>query len=207
MNKSISRTGYLTRLSVLLALVIILTVLNIGNIPIGPIVATIYQIPVIVGAVLLGTGAGCILGGAWGILCFYLAVTGQTTDIVALGIVQQNVFLYFVIAFVPRFMVGLVSGLLAAGFKKIKFFRKHNTIPFAITGAVGALTNTVLYLGSLYIFVKQLLAELYAIDISAVGGMVMGVATTNGLIEAALSCVVVAAICKALSHVDKGLKA
>ena len=207
MNKSISRTGYLTRLSVLLALVIILTVLNIGNIPIGPIVATIYQIPVIVGAVLLGTGAGCILGGAWGILCFYLAVTGQTTDVVALGIVQQNVFLYFVIAFVPRFMVGLVSGLLAAGFNKIKLFRKHNTIPFAITGAVGALTNTVLYLGSLYIFVKQLLAELYAIDISAVGGMVMGVATTNGLIEAALSCVVVAAICKALSHVDKGLKA
>lgn len=207
MNKSISRTGYLTRLSVLLALVIILTVLNIGNIPIGPIVATIYQIPVIVGAVLLGTGAGCILGGAWGILCFYLAVTGQTTDVVALSIIQQNVFLYFMIAFVPRFMVGLVSGLLSAGFKKIKFFAKHNVIPYAITGAVGSLTNTALYLGALYVFVKQLLAEIYAIEIGAVGAMVMGVATSNGLIEAALSCVVVAAVCKALSHIDKGLKA
>lgn len=193
------KTRYITRLAVLLAIEIVLTVLNIGNIPIGPIVATIYQVPVIIGAVLLGTTAGCILGGAWGLLCFYLAVTGQTTDIVALGIIQQNVLMYFVIAFVPRFLVGLFSGLLFKGLSRV-FSEKKNWLSCCITGVVGSLTNTVLYLGALYIFVKGLLAELYNIDIGAVGAMVMGVALSNGLVEAAVSGVIVTAVCKAMFH-------
>ena len=92
-STSRSRIAYLTRIAVLLAIVFVLTVFNIGNIPVGPIVATIYQVPVIIGAVMLGTLAGTILGGVWGLLCFYLAVTGQTTDVVALATIQQNVIL------------------------------------------------------------------------------------------------------------------
>lgn len=199
-TKRYSRTAYLTRLAVLLAIVIVLTVFNIGNIPIGPIVATIYQVPVIIGAVMLGVKAGAFLGGMWGLLCFFLAATGQTTDIVALATVQQNIFLYFVIAFVPRLLTGLLSGLLFRGLDMI-FRDRLNVISFAVTGAIGSLFNTVLYLGSLYIFIRALLAELYEIEIGAVGAMVLGVALSNGLIEAAVSCVIVGAVCKALSHV------
>ena len=40
-RKSLSRISYLTRLSMLMALVILFTVFGIGNIPVGPGVATI----------------------------------------------------------------------------------------------------------------------------------------------------------------------
>ena len=50
-----TRVGYITRMGALLAIIIILTAFNIGYThPIGPVVATIYQVPVIVGAVILG---------------------------------------------------------------------------------------------------------------------------------------------------------
>ncbi len=198
-TKNSAKVRYLTRMALLLAIIIILTVFNIGNIPVGPIVATIYQVPVIIGAIILGTGAGCILGGVWGILCFILALTGQTTDIVALAVIQQNVFLYFVIAFVPRLLTGLFAGLIYKGLNSI-IKEKLNIITFAITGALGSLCNTVLYLGALYIFIKELLASLYNIEIGAVGAMVMGVALSNGLVEAVVSAIIVAAVCKALTH-------
>ncbi|MCL2539129.1 MAG: ECF transporter S component [Oscillospiraceae bacterium] len=196
-SKSHAHVRYLTRLSLLFAIVVILTVFNIGNIPIGPVVATVYQVPVIIGAVVLGVGAGCFLGGAWGILCFYLAITGQTTDVVALAVVQQNPLLYLSIAFVPRLLTGLFSGLIAKGMKKL-FGSKLDVLGYGITGIAGSLTNTVLYLGALFILIRELLATLFEIEIGAVGAMVLGVALTNGLIEAVVSCLIVATASKIL---------
>lgn len=196
-----SRTAWLARLAILLAVVIVMTALNIGNIPIGPIVATVYQVPVIIGAALLGVGAGCILGGVWGVFCFWLALSGQTTDVVALATVQQSPLLYFCIAFFPRLLCGLLSGLVCRGMRRI--CRGKGTLAFAVTGAVGSLCNTVLYLGALYLLIRELLASLYGIDVGAVGAMVLGVATTNGLFEAVLSCVLTAAICRALGALGR----
>lgn len=189
------RVGYITRMGALLAIIFILTAFNIGNIPIGPVVATIYQVPVIVGAVILGPTAGAILGGAWGILGFILALTGNTTDIVALAAIQQSPFIYFLIAFVPRLLTGLLPGLLYRLLAKIKFFKKIRFISCGITGALGSLVNTVLYLGALFLLIRELLASLFNIEIGAVGALVMGVAMTNGLVEAVVSFVLVAAIC------------
>ena len=197
-NLSIS---YLARLSMLLALVILFTVFGIGNIPVGPVVATIYHLPVIIGAVALGTKAGGVLGGAWGLLCFFLAVTGQTTDIVALGAVAANPFGYFIVAFLPRLLVGLLSGMLAQALQKL--LQKQETLRFVLCGAAGALVNTVFYLGLLYLIFKPLLAATYGIELSAVIGMVMGVAMSNGVVEAAVSAIITAAVCKALAALDR----
>jgi len=194
------RVGYITRMGALLAIIFILTAFNIGNIPVGPVVATIYQVPVIIGAIILGPTAGAVLGGAWGILCFILAITGNTTDVVALAAIQQSPFIYFLIAFVPRTLTGLLPGLLFKLLTKIKFLKKVDFITCGITGAVGSLVNTILYLGALYLLIRELLASLFNIEIGAVGAMVMGVAMTNGLVEAAVSFALVAAICTALIH-------
>ena len=187
----------MTQAAILIALIVVMTVLNIGNIPVGPIVATIYQVPVIIGAIMMGPMMGAFLGGLWGLLCFLLAVTGNTTDVVALATVQQSVWLYFVIAFVPRLLTGLFSGLIFKGLDKL-VFKKRYEFSLVITGAVGSLCNTVLYLGSLFIFIRSLLANLYDIELGAVGAMVMGVATTNGLVEAGVSAILTLLICKVL---------
>lgn len=202
MNNISKKTTVMVQTAVLLAIIIVLTVFNIGNIPVGPIVATIYQVPVIIGAVLLGPSIGALLGGCWGLLCFILAITGNTTDVVALATIQQSALLYFVIAFVPRLFTGLLAGLL---FKVLdgSFKRNKRIVSCAITGAVGSACNTVLYLGMLYLFIKSLLAELYGIEIGAVGAMVLGVALSNGGIEAVFSAVITAAVCRAVFQIKK----
>jgi len=205
-NKKTFSVRNMTQAAILIALIVVMTVLNIGNIPVGPIVATIYQVPVIIGAIMMGPVMGAVLGGLWGVLCFLLAVTGNTTDVVALTTVQQSVWLYFLIAFVPRLLTGLFSGLIFKGLDKA-VFKKRYEFSLAITGAVGSLCNTVLYLGSLYLFIKGLLASIYGIELGAVGAMVMGVATTNGLVEAGVSAVLTLLICKVLFVVMKRRRA
>ena len=199
-RKPLSRISYLTRLSMLLALVILFTVFGIGNIPVGPVVATIYHLPVIIGAVVLGTSAGAVLGGSWGILCFLLAISGQTTDIVALGAVAQSPLGYFAVAFVPRLLVGVLRGMLAQLLSKL--LAKKQTLRLLIVGAAGAIVNTVFYLGLLYFIFKPLLAATYGIALDAVFSMVMGVALSNGVAEAAVSALITAAVCKALAAID-----
>jgi uncharacterized membrane protein len=81
---------------------------------------------------------------------------------------------------------------------------RKNLIPYVVTGALGSLCNTVLYLGALYAFIREILASLYSIEIGAVGAMVMGVAVTNGLSEAALSAVIVTVVCRALLRTMPG---
>jgi len=196
------KLSYLTRLALLFAIIVVLTVLNIGNIPIGPIVATIYQVPVIIGACMLGVGAGAFLGGAWGVLCFVLALTGQTTDVVALTVVGQSPLLYFVIAFVPRLLMGTLAGVLFCGLNRV-LREKVKPVSYAVCGFVGSALNTAFYLSSLYLLIRETLATLYSIDVSAVGAMVWGVAVANGLPEAVVSCVLCTAICSALSVVFK----
>ena len=191
---------YWARLSILAALIIVFTLFNIGNIPVGPIVATIYHIPVVIGAVILGLKAGAILGGLWGVLCFFLAVTGQTTDIVALTAVSRSPFLYFLVAFVPRIAVGIVTALV---FKALSGAFKDRKLPaYVVSGAVGSLTNTILYLGLLYVLFTPLLAEVYSISTTAVFAMVAGVAGTNGIVEAVVSAVITGAVCVAVNKLD-----
>lgn len=192
---------YLTRLSILLALVIMLTLFNIGNIPVGPVVATIYQVPVVVGAVLLGTKAGAILGGAWGLLCFLLALFGQTTDVVALGAIATRPFSYFVVAFVPRLLVGLISGILWKIFSKT--FKKNSVVDMAATGVLGSLVNTIGYLGLLVLLFKDVVASECGIDVSGVFKFALSVAVSNGLVEAVVCGILTVAICKAVMAFDR----
>ncbi len=192
---------YWARLSILAALIIVFTLFNIGNIPVGPIVATIYHIPVVIGAVILGTQAGVILGGLWGLLCFILAITGQTTDIVALTAVGQSPFLYFLVAFIPRIAVGVVTALVFKGF--LKLFKEKKFPAYVLAGCIGSLTNTVLYLGMLYVLFTPLLAEVFSISTKAVFAMVAGVAGTNGVVEAVVSAIITGAVCAAVNKLVK----
>ena len=59
-------------------------------------------------------------------------------------------------SFLPRLAVGIVAGLLAKVLTK-----KNSTVAYLITGALGSLTNTVGYLGMLYVIFRDLLATQY----------------------------------------------
>ena len=61
--------------------------------------------------------------------------------------------------------------------------------------------NTVFYLGLLWLLCAQVISTQYGIDLSGVGEFVMGTAVAAGIPEAIASCVLVTAVCKALTRV------
>ena len=198
------KVGRLARMALLVAIIILLTFTPLGYITLPFIAATTIQMPVIIGAVMMGPVAGLALGIAFGLsaLCKVLMMPGA--DPVATAILSYNFFLYAVIAIVPRGLMGWLSGLLFAGLNKTGLKQKNlKLISYGITGFVGSMLNTIFYLGSLWLMASGIVAEVYSMDISGVGAMVMTVAATAGVPEAIVSCVIVAAVCRALQAVDK----
>ena len=195
------KVGRLARMALLVAIIILLTFTHLGYITLPFIAATTIQMPVIIGAVMMGPMAGLALGIAFGLsaLCKVLMMPGA--DPVATAILSYNFFLYAVIAIVPRGLMGWLSGLLLAGLNKT--LPNQRLISYGITGFVGSMLNTIFYLGSLWLMASGIVAEVYSMDISGVGAMVMTVAATAGIPEAIVSCVIVAAVCRALQAIDK----
>ena len=195
------KVGRLARMALLVAIIILLTFTPLGYITLPFIAATTIQMPVIIGAVMMGPMAGLALGIAFGLsaLCKVLMMPGA--DPVATAILSYNFFLYAVIAIVPRGLMGWLSGLLFAGLNKT--LPNQRLISYGITGFVGSMLNTLFYLGSLWLMASGIVAEVYSMDISGVGAMVMTVAATAGIPEAIVSCVIVAAVCRALQAIDK----
>ncbi len=195
------KVGRLARMALLVAIIILLTFTPLGYITLPFIAATTIQMPVIIGAVMMGPMAGLALGIAFGLsaLCKVLMMPGA--DPVATAILSYNFFLYAVIAIVPRGLMGWLSGLLFAGLNKT--LPNQRLVSYGITGFVGSMLNTVFYLGSLWLMASGIVAEVYSMDISGVGAMVMTVAATAGIPEAIVSCVIVAAVCRALQAIDK----
>lgn len=195
------KVGRLARMALLVAIIILLTFTPLGYITLPFIAATTIQMPVIIGAVMMGPMAGLALGIAFGLsaLCKVLMMPGA--DPVATAILSYNFFLYAVIAIVPRGLMGWLSGLLFAGLNKT--LPNQRLISYGIIGFVGSMLNTIFYLGSLWLMASGIVAEVYSMDISGVGAMVMTVAATAGIPEAIVSCVIVAAVCRALQAIDK----
>ncbi len=72
--KTSKNTLFMAQFALLLAIEIIVCFTPLGSIPIGPIVATLAMIPVIITAILLGVGAGAVMGAFAG-LCSFLVMT------------------------------------------------------------------------------------------------------------------------------------
>lgn len=198
------KVGQMVRMAVLVAIIFLLAFTPLGYLVIGPIAATTIQMPVIIGAVLMGPVAGAVLGAFFGLSAIVKVITMPGADLFATTILQYNPFLYCVIAMVPRILMGLLAGLTAKGLKKVPALKGNRcVIAYGVTGFVGSMLNTVLYLGSLWLLASNIVAAFYGIDVSGVGAMVMGVATGAGIPEACVSCLVVAAVCRAMRAVDR----
>ena len=66
MRTSKDHIRYMVTLAMLCGLLIVMGMTGIGFIPLPVIKATTMHIPVILGAILLGPGAGAVLGGLFG---------------------------------------------------------------------------------------------------------------------------------------------
>ena len=51
---------------------------GLGSVPVGPLYMSFLTLPIAVGAITMGPAAGAILGGVFGAVSFYDAVTGAS---------------------------------------------------------------------------------------------------------------------------------
>ncbi|NBI68732.1 ECF transporter S component [Pseudoflavonifractor sp. 60] len=198
-------TRWLVGVALFVALQLVLQMTGIGLIPLPFIKATTLHIPVIIGAVVLGPLAGGILGGVFGICSIWTntvtpsALSFAFSPVLAAETSGASGAVKAVwIALGCRILIGVVSGWLWIGLKKLKV---NDFAALPIVGVAGALTNTVLVMGSIYVLLRPEYAALKNVAMEAVLGLIMGVVGTSGVAEAVAAAILVTAIGKALLHV------
>ena len=193
-NKSVL---FLVQFSILVAIEAIFCFTPLGSLPaLGPIVATLAMIPVVITALLLGTKAGAVMGGIAGLFSFLVWTFMPPTPIAAfvftpfysLGEIQGN-FGSLLICFVPRIMVGVVTGLVYQGLAKK--MPKKDVLSMAIASAAGSLANTFGVMGGIWLFFGTQYAELAGQAMLILVGMTI---LTSGIPEAIVSAIVAPAV-------------
>lgn len=193
-------TRWMVSVALMAAIVIVLANTPLGMIQLPIIKATTVHIPVILGAILLGPGAGAILGAVFGIcslvsntmaptlLSFafspFLSTTGIPGALKAIWISVGC-----------RILIGVAAGWLWVLFTKIKL---NQFIALPIVGFVGSMVNTVTVMGSIYFLFAQQYAEAKEVALTAVFGLVIGTVTASGIPEAIAAAILVLALGKVL---------
>ncbi len=200
MNKTKSNTGWMIRVALMAAIIILLANTPLGMIQLPIVKATTVHIPVIIGAILLGPKAGAILGGVFGI-CSLISNTYAPTLLSfafspfmsTTGLAGAAKAIWISVG--CRIMIGLVAGWLWKGLKKINC---PKILGYGLCGFVGSMTNTIMVMGSIYILLAKQYAQAREVAGSAVFGLIMGTVTASGIPEAICATILVALITKVL---------
>ncbi len=185
--------GGMVRLAALVAIIILMAFTPLGYFRYGALSITFIMIPVVIGAVILGPGSGAILGMVFGFTsfaqCFGLDPFGTF-------LFSVNPLATIIMCFVPRILMGFLSGLI---FRVVHKIDKTRFLSYAIASLSGAVLNTVMFISLLVLFFGniQLPAAMGGIKVIQIVGVTLAV---NALVEALVCLVVGAAISKALQH-------
>ena len=196
-------TRWMVAVAMMAAIIILLANTPLGMIPLPVTKATTTHIPVILGAILLGPLAGGILGGVFGICSMlsntftpaltsfafspFLSTTGLSGAVKAVWVSVGC-----------RVLIGVVAGWLWIALSKGKV---NEWASLSIVGFVGSMVNTVFVMGSIFVLFTQQYAQAKEVAMEAVSGLILGTVLMNGVPEALLAMVLVAAIGKALRKV------
>ena len=193
-------TRWMVSVALMAAIVIVLANTPLGMIQLPIIKATTVHIPVILGAILLGPGAGAILGAVFGICSLVSNTMAPTLLSFAFspflstpGIPGALKAIWISVG--CRILIGVVAGWLWVLFTKIKL---NQFIALPIVGFVGSMVNTITVMGSIYFLFAQQYAEAKEVALTAVFGLVMGTVTASGIPEAIAAAILVLALGKVL---------
>lgn len=186
-NYSKQRTLRLAQIAMLIALIAVLQILAtvFSKVVALPVSITLTLVPIVVGAVLFGPGAGAILGFSFGAITLILGLTGF--DPVTLQSFQFSAVGTIVLVLLKGTAAGAVAGAIAIPFKK-----KEKLYPAVFMAAILApVTNTAIYIiGMMTIFQGT-----WAGQAAEYGGMfamaliIIGMALVNFVIELIINIV------------------
>ena len=73
-----TNTKTLTRVALLVAIELVMKLVGLGSVPVGPLYMSFLTLPIAVGAITMGPAVGALLGGVFGAVSFYDAITGAS---------------------------------------------------------------------------------------------------------------------------------
>ena len=138
------KTLRLVQLALLSAIIILLQQIVIP-LP-GGLSLSLVLVPIVVGAVLYGPGAGALLGGVFGVMVSIMAIQGQL-GVLTNMMVAHNPVLTVLVCLLKGIGAGLIAGLIA------KAFVKHRFLGILLAAAAAPIVNTGIFLtGMLTVF-------------------------------------------------------
>lgn len=198
------KTQYMSIMAMFLAIQIILVVTPLGYLPIGPISATTMHIPVIIAGIALGKKAGAQLGFVFGLTSVLNATFRPTLTSFCFSPLcndwRNRNWMSLLIAFVPRILLGYLAGLIYEKLCRKGINENVGIIAGALTGAI---TNTVLVLGGIYLFFGSAYADAIKVAYDTLIAVLLGVVATNGIAEAILGAVATLLVCKAIRPITR----
>lgn len=206
MLKEREKITKLVKLSLLAAIIIVLSMTPLGYIPLGVIKATTIHIPVILGSIILGPKCGAVLGGLFGLTSLVVnTVTPNITSFVfspfySVGEMHGSA-LSLVVCFVPRILTGIVPYFV---FKLIKKLFKSDAAALTAGGFLGSMTNTILVMHFIYFLFGNQWAAAKGIAEDVVYTTILAVIATNGVPEAISAAILTAVAGAALFKISRG---
>ena len=142
-----SKTVTMVQTALLAAIIVAISFTPLGyGIKIGTLSVTFMVLPVAIGASISGAWMGLILGTVFGITSFINCITGGSViGTIALSI---NPFFCFLMCVASRAITGAAAGFVSTLLNKLKV----KSVKYAIIGITASLLNSILFLGSMYLF-------------------------------------------------------
>ena len=185
----------LTSLALLAALIVVLQTVASG-IKIGPVPISLTLVPIVVGAILFGPGAGAFLGGVFGVVCLIAGIAGtdQFTNLLWVA----NPFWLTVVCVGKAVLCGWVAELV------YRALEKRQTLGCIIASICAPIVNTgVFAIGMLTVF-KSILQD-YAGGTDIVYYFFVFFIGVNFLVEFGVNTILSAAIARIVKAVEQSL--
>lgn len=196
---------FMTELALLTAVTLVMAYTPLGYLQLGPINASFLSVPMGVGAILLGPGAGAFLGMVFGLTSFGNALSGGS--LMGVALLNVSPIGYFVQAVLGRVLAGFLCGLI---FKAMQKLDKRNIVSYAIGAVSAPVLNTIFYMGLLCVifynceYVQGLVASTGAANPIL---FVIAMVGIQGVVEALVCGVVGYVVSKSVDMVQKRQKA
>ncbi len=197
----------LTQFSILLAIEAIVCFTPLGSLPaVGPVVATLSHLPVIITAILLGPRAGAGMGFFFGLFSFIVwtfmppaPIAFVFTPFYTLGEIHGNLW-SIAICFIPRILIGVVSGF---AYQWLLKKTKSKVIIYGISAVLGSLTNTFLVLAGIFFIFGHSYAAAIGSSYQFLKTVFAMTILTNGIPEAIIGSILSYGICGPMVHINR----
>ncbi len=197
-----SRNQKLTKLVSTAILAALTVVLSFVVLPLGVFNITFSLVPIMVGAILFGMGAGAFLGGVFGVTVAIQVVTGMA------GVLSTEMFLLHPAV---TLLLCILKGV-AAGFASgavFELLKSKKTIGVALASVACPIVNTGIFVAGLFVFYYPLMEQFAQANAfaGAVAFIFIGVVGLNFIVEFAINVLLVPIVLRVIKIVMPEKKA